>query len=355
MADNDKKNTESENSPSPLIFISHDSRDAEIAEAFSKLLKSVSAGMLKSFRSSDKIGTEGIQFGDDWYKRLMSKLDTASDVVCLLTERSLDRPWILYEAGVAKGKLETPVHGIALGIALSRVSTGPFYQFQNSDDSEESLSKLVLQLCNRIPGLEPDKDVVRAQVQSFKKKVEELTKSIDEPKKPHKKITADEGAVAKVLEEMKLMLREFPMRIERSVIGGKEYMPRKFRRFHPMMLDEMVHMVANKTNDPLGILIIASVVREDFPWLYEIGIEAYRSAKTGDHSEFMESLRMFRKAADFTLRGPFIDEFGLNSKEANMMRELPMIIDHYIERLDKPIPKRTIRRRIKREDETESS
>jgi hypothetical protein len=111
----------------PLVFISHDSRDAELAEAFSKLLKSVSAGMLKSFRSSDKKGSEGIEFGDDWYKRLMVKLDSASDVVCLLTERSLDRPWILYEAGVAKGKLETPVHGVALGVPLSRVSNGPFY------------------------------------------------------------------------------------------------------------------------------------------------------------------------------------------------------------------------------------
>lgn len=28
----------------PLVFISHDGRDAELAEAFSKLLKSVSAG-----------------------------------------------------------------------------------------------------------------------------------------------------------------------------------------------------------------------------------------------------------------------------------------------------------------------
>lgn len=89
--DDKKANTsETSTSDSPLVFISHDSRDAELAEAFSKLLKSVSAGMLKSFRSSDKKGTEGIQFGDDWYKRLMSKLDSASDVVCLLTERSLD-------------------------------------------------------------------------------------------------------------------------------------------------------------------------------------------------------------------------------------------------------------------------
>src|ERR1017187_5862142 len=74
---------------SPLVFISHDSRDAELAEAFSKLLKSVSAGMLKSFRSSDRKGTEGIEFGDEWYKKLMSMLGDASDVVCLLTEQSL--------------------------------------------------------------------------------------------------------------------------------------------------------------------------------------------------------------------------------------------------------------------------
>src|SRR5258708_11300491 len=120
MADLEKTRTIPETDPlpqsGPLVFSSHDSRDAELAEAFSKLLKSVSAGMLKSFRSSDKKGTEGIEFGDEWYKTLMSKLDIASDVVCLLTERSLDRPWILYEAGVAKGKLGTPVHGIALGV-----------------------------------------------------------------------------------------------------------------------------------------------------------------------------------------------------------------------------------------------
>ena len=40
-------------SSAPLVFISHDTRDADLAEAFSKLLKSVSAGMIKTFRSSD--------------------------------------------------------------------------------------------------------------------------------------------------------------------------------------------------------------------------------------------------------------------------------------------------------------
>src|SRR5712691_295985 len=85
-------------SPGPLVFISHDTRDADLAEAFSKLLKSVSAGMIKTFRSSDKKGTDGIDFGDEWYKRLMAKLQSTSDVICLFTERSLERPWTLFEA-----------------------------------------------------------------------------------------------------------------------------------------------------------------------------------------------------------------------------------------------------------------
>ena len=85
--------------------------------------------MLKSFRSSDKKGTEGIDFGDEWYSRLISKLASATDLVCLLTERSLDRPWILYEAGLAKGMLDKPVWGMALGVPLSKANRGPFAQF----------------------------------------------------------------------------------------------------------------------------------------------------------------------------------------------------------------------------------
>src|SRR6202008_871617 len=96
--------------PGPLIFISHDSRDFAVAEAFSKLLSSVTAGMLKTFRSSDKKGSQGFEYGVEWFPELMKTIDSACDVVCLLTENSLERPWILYEAGVAKGKLDIPVH-----------------------------------------------------------------------------------------------------------------------------------------------------------------------------------------------------------------------------------------------------
>ena len=115
-----------------LIFISHDTRDAELAEQFSDLLKKASTGALKSFVSSDKKGTRGIEYGSEWYPAIMDKIGEATEVVCLLTQRSVDRPWILYEAGVAKGKLDKKVIGIALGIPHTVAFTGPFAQFQTT-------------------------------------------------------------------------------------------------------------------------------------------------------------------------------------------------------------------------------
>ena len=64
----------------PLVFISHDTRDAELAEAFSNLLKSVSAGVLKSFRTSDRRGNQGIEYGIEWYPEIIKNIQTASDV-----------------------------------------------------------------------------------------------------------------------------------------------------------------------------------------------------------------------------------------------------------------------------------
>ena len=77
---------------SPLVFVSHDNRDADLAEAFANLLTDASGGMLRSFRSSDRKGTAGIEFGQEWYRVIMANLAKATDVVALLTPHSLDRP-----------------------------------------------------------------------------------------------------------------------------------------------------------------------------------------------------------------------------------------------------------------------
>lgn len=311
----------------PLIFISHDNRDAELAESFSKLLSSVSCGVLKSFRSSDRKGTQGIEYGIEWYPELMKSLNAASDVVCLLTQRSIDRPWILYEAGVAKGKLDTPVYGIVLGIPLNKANNGPFAQFQNCDDNDDSLTKLVMQLVRRIPSSDPDQDAIRMQVNAFKVKVTEILGKLDSDKdKSQDTTTMDEASVAKLFEEIKLMFQDLPSRIEGRLDPMRRH---KIRRLRPMMLEELLHRFAD-TEYPIGFLVIISWLREDFPWLYEIGLEAYRSIKTATPEESEKICHNFHRVMEFTMHGPFFEEF-MDSKEGYMiMRELPMTLDRFM-------------------------
>lgn len=336
MTQSDKAKTSSEaellssSASTPLVFISHDARDADLAEAFSKLLKSVSAGMIKTFRSSDKKGTEGIDFGEEWYKRLMLQLQSTSDVVCLFTERSLDRPWILFEAGVAKGKLNTPVLGVALGVPLSRVSAGPFYQFMNMDDSEGDLTKLVNQLARRVPNLELDSDVVKSQVAAFKTTEVALLKMLTTGNvKAETKEEVDESAVAKLAEEMKAL----PSRVaERLAESGDPFRRRRMRRFHPMMFEELMHM-SGEPGDPVTILMAASVVRDDMPWLYELAMEVYRAVKAENVEAIEREMKRLRQFSEVMIRGPFMEEFGYSSKDSHMLlMEFPRMLERILMR-----------------------
>lgn len=152
---------------SKLVFISHDSRDCEVARAFSELLSSVSVGLLETFWSSDSKGACGLEFGSDWYRELGERLSEASAVVCILTRRSVNRPWLLFEAGWAKG-LRTPVlFGLAMGVPIGEISSGPFQMFQNCLGDADSICKLVRQLLGLIPKLRPDDKVIRFQVGRF--------------------------------------------------------------------------------------------------------------------------------------------------------------------------------------------
>lgn len=318
-----------------LVFISHDGCDADLAEAFSKLLKSVSAGMIKTFRSSDKKGTEGIDFGDEWYKRLMLKLQSTSGVVCLFTERSLDRPWILYEAGVAKGKLNTPVLGLALGVSLSRVGKGPFYQFQNSDDSAEDLTKLVHQLARGIPSLELDADVVKVQVAAFKAMEEQILKELSSHKGKGGNEVLEENPIAKLVEEMKAL----PSRVAERLSEEKEPLRRRrLRRFHPMMFEEMMDMTGGRT-DPVGILMAASFVRDDAPWLYELAMEVYRAVKSGDPEAIEREMGRLCHFSECMMRGPFMEELGMDKEVHMFCMEFPRILGHMLQRsLDEKRP-----------------
>ncbi|MEP9360583.1 hypothetical protein [Sphingomonas sp. KR3-1] len=308
----------------PLVFISHDTRDAALAEAFSRLLSSVSAGVLKSFRSSDKKGNQGIEYGVEWYPEIMSKLDAASDVVCLLTPNSIGRPWILYEAGVAKGKLETPVHGVALGIPLQNASVGPFAQFQNSDDSEEALTQLVIQLVKRIPGSEPDREVVKSQVEAFRVKALELAAKTEGDSSLDSE--TDSTSVAKLFEEVKVMFQDLPSRIERRIDPDASGSRRK-RRHDINMMRDMTRSFGRELPEGVSLLMMASQFRDDFPWIYDMALDVFRKLNSGDPTA-IESLEKFDHVFHITMDHPIFREMMYRNKERSYLVDEMMFSLH---------------------------
>lgn len=313
----------------PLVFISHDTRDAELAEEFSNLLKSASAGALKSFRSSDKKGTQGIEYGLDWYPAIMDKIDEASDVVCLLTQRSVERPWILYEAGVAKGKLGKKVIGVAMGIQHSIAFTGPFAQFQNNDGSVESITKLVLDLVCSVPGLDPEKIYVEQLVQSFHKKAGEILKKYQQPVvTPVEEV--NDNIVAKLFEEVKIMFESLPSRIESRIDPDPR---RRKRRFHPIMFEEVMHMGINGEDSNIGLLIMISLFKDDFPWLYEIGLETYKGLKIAKTlNEKRKLISAFDRAFEMLGHPMMRDMYGKSEDMYMFSKEVRHYMHRYMDR-----------------------
>jgi hypothetical protein len=321
-------------STNPMVFISHDTRDADLAEAFSHLLKSVSAGVLKSFRTSDRRGNQGIEYGIEWYPEIIKNIQSASDVVCLLTKRSVDRPWILFEAGMATGKLDTPILGVALGIELKAASSGPFAQFQNCGDDEDSLTKLVFQLVNRIPNSEPDRDTIKFQVGKFRSAIAPILEKLGEAAEetnstqPNQDVRAIENSSAKLFEEIKIMFQDLPSRIERSTPSEKRM---RKRRFHPGMIDELMHSF----KDPkIALYVALSFYREKMPWVYDAGLTIVNKLDTAQMASNPEKyLSELESLLKFSSRSSFIDVFIDDENEFMLFQELPHMILRHVHRL----------------------
>ncbi len=319
-------------SKNPLVFISHDTRDAELAEAFSQLLSNSSMGILESFRSSDKKGTQGIEYGTLWYEEIFKKLNEASDVVCLLTHHSVDRPWILYEAGIAIGKSGTPLIGIALGLPLNKANNGPFAQFQNCADDIDSLTKLVSGLVKKIPNAKPIDEVIKGQVVQFLEKIKPILEKQDDviESSAKDKPLVEDTQVAKLFEEIKIMFQDLPSRIDRNTFSNDNN--RKFRKLHPMVIEEMMHF---SNDESLGFIMVLSLFKNDLPWIYDIGKETLKSIKATKSTKEKETLLMdFERMLEMSIRNPMFEEMIMKNKEDyRIYRELPHLLTRALNRV----------------------
>ncbi len=199
--------------------------------------------------------------------------------------------------------LETPI-SVSLELQLLR---------QSDDPEERSLAEVVAMLSEMRSGLS---------------KVESRLGS------------SEDGVLGGIERELK----NLPMRLE-DYLYHSPTVERKRRRFHPGMLEELAESISRRRQDPIGILVIASVLRDEFPWLYELGMEVYRRSKEKNAKAAGEALEDFRIAAKYTLHGPFSKEAPRSKEHYYFLEEIPFLLERYTRALELAPPRRPARKK----------
>lgn len=84
------------------IFISHTHADAEIAHALNNAIEDVFEKRL-AVEYSTKKEDGGIKPGEEWFRWIVERVRVANVAVILLTPGSVQKPWVLWEAGAVYG------------------------------------------------------------------------------------------------------------------------------------------------------------------------------------------------------------------------------------------------------------
>jgi hypothetical protein len=258
--------------------------------------------------------------GERWGEAIAKELEASNFGIICITRENLASPWILFEAGsLAKSLKGSLVIPLLLDLEFSEIS-GPLAQFQAKKVDQEGLSE-VIQSVNRaaaqpVPEARA-KQLFEALWPEFEKRKDLIPAQVEQARPIRSQHQILEELVAGV-RSLETRLREVAEVV--STQGERFGRFRRFGRMHPMMLHELAHTLGEKPDDPnFPILVFSSLVREELPWLYELGMEAYRAAKAGDHEEAKNALRRFRRAAEFMTHGPFPEEFGMDPRALHMM------------------------------------
>jgi len=144
-----------------------------------------------------------------------------------------------------------------------------------------------------------------------------------------------EGSFLESMSDVKSTLVELRNRIERY----QDTQPRRInRKINPMLVEELMHMSPIFEKNFIGIQIMLSLLKDDFPWLYEAGREVLDIMKSRrSKTEKEQAINEFAKMAEFSFEHPVMRELFGHSKEIRMiyrdlphifMRTLQSVIDH---------------------------
>lgn len=260
------------------------------------------------------LSTADIKSGDRWSTEVAKGLQDSNFGIICITRDNLEAPWLLFESGaLAKSMEDGRVIPLRLDLDVSDIS-GPLAQFQSERADEDGIKNIVTSL-NKVSSTKvADERLARLFELSWpdlQGKIESIPASGSAPKKSRPQ--------AEILDELVASVRSVEMRV-RDIHDDAPSPRRNYRRrIHPGMLMELSHQIGSGPGDPIQLLVFASMFRDDFPWLYELALDAYRASRDGNVPASREAMSRFNEAVRMMRRGPMLEMAGADSKAMHMM------------------------------------
>lgn len=272
--------------------------------------------------------------GDRWAQAVAKELEASNFGIICVTPENVGSPWVLFEAGaLAKSMQGARVIPLLFNLEFSDIS-GPLAQFQAKKFERSGLAEVVHSVNQAADQAVPE-DRARQLFSALWPELEKQLDSVPEEAPSEKHMRPQH----EILEELVTGVRGLDARFRdlEGVVSdsGLRSRRRRLRHMHPMMFEEMAHMVSEEGDDPISLLMFGGLLKDDFPWLYEVLIEAYREVRDGDAKEAQRAIERLRRVTKALGRGPFMEElFGLSKESHMIMMELPMMLDHFLHRFE---------------------
>jgi hypothetical protein len=257
--------------------------------------------------------------GERWADAVAKELESSNFGIICITRENVNSPWILFEAGaLAKSMQGSRVIPLLLDLEFRDI-TGPLAQFQAKKFEKSGLCEVIISL-NQVSNNQVLETRANQLFEALWPKFEETITKIPE----QTGIVKHTRSQHEILEELVASVRALDSRF-REISEGEPRISRNRRyRFHPVMIRELSGMMSEKPGDPVGLLILASIFRDELPWVYELAMEAYHSMKRGQPEDAKNVMRLLKRMEELFRNGPFpFETFGIDPTSIHLLiREL---------------------------------
>lgn len=304
------------------------------------------------------VSSEDIDKGARWSTDIAKELENSTYGILCVTKENFHAPWLTFEAGALSKTMEkSAVSPFLFDIKRSEVS-GPILQFQSTIFEKEDIKKLVFSLnraCDsdilpderlekafsvwyptleeqlnnllKISSSNPPQTKEDSPINSTSEILEEI---LDLTRNNQKLLRNPDGEFVKEVESIKLIVDKLAKRIEFEDVSRRM---RRDRKLNPMIIEEVLHNPRFEKN-LTGFQIAVSLLKNDFPWLYDAGSEVVKTLRGKSSLDTKhEAASTFLELIDFTFEHPMMREMYMPDKETWLMgRELSRMLRRSLER-----------------------